>query len=117
METRKIALIIFLVGLIFLSLGAIVYVARQRSEVNNLQTGKIAASPAVSSGDSAAKAGDSGLVTAEGRPISEEQITAKIEATKAQISQKAKGRDYTSEEISFMLFPRQTAINELKKGQ
>lgn len=118
METRKIALIIFLISLIFLSLGVVVYVARQRSEVNTLQTNKLSTpvgqtTPKASNNSNTASSTD--VVNNEGKPITEEEIKAGIEAKKAQISKEAKGRDYTSEEINFMLFPRQVVIDELKK--
>lgn len=117
METRKIALIIFLIALIFLALGVIVYVARQRAEVKNLQTGKISVPVGVSGNKAATTTGNTGVVTKEGKPITEEQINAKIEATKAQISQGAKGRAYTSDELFFISSPRKAAISELQKSQ
>jgi len=116
METRKIALIIFLISLIFLSLGIVVYVARQRSEVNTLQTNKL--STPVNKGNIGASnnaTGSAGIVTNSGQPITEEQIQAKIEVKKAQITQEAKGRAYTSEELFFIASPRQAVISELEK--
>jgi hypothetical protein len=129
METRKIALIIFLVSLIFLSLGVIVYVARQRSEINSLQTTKLTlpdtkskinpvnnttGTPEISS-----DTGGTAVVTKDGKSITitEEQIKAKIEAKKAQISQQAKGRAYTSSELYFISFPREAVVSELENNQ
>jgi hypothetical protein len=117
METRKIALIIFLVALIFLSLGAIVYVARQKSAGNNLQTAKLAAPlPAANQGVTGA-AGNNGLVAESGKPITEEQITAKIAEKQTAISRKTSAKQYTDDELMFLSSPRQTAISELKAGQ
>jgi hypothetical protein len=117
METRKIALIIFLAGLIFLSLGAIVYVIRQKSADNNLQTAKLAVPPAAVKPGTADSAAGSGLVTKEGKPITEEQITAKIAEKQTAISRKTSAKQYTDDELMFLSSPRQAAISELKAGQ
>lgn len=129
METRKIALIIFLVSLIFLSLGVIVYVARQRSEISSLQTTKLAlpnakskiisVNNATDTPETTSNTSETTVVTKDGKPITitEEQIKAKIEAKKAQISQQSKGRAYTSSELYFISFPREAVVSELENNQ
>jgi len=115
METRKIALIIFLTALIFLSLGMVMYVLRQGSEVKNLQANKLSASPVTGTAQPTVGTSSPNLVTKEGKPITEEEIKAKIDAKKIQITEATKGRAYTSEELFFVFHPRQAAISELKQ--
>ncbi len=117
MNSKKIALIIFLISLIFLSLTAVVYISRQRDGDKNLQTSRLATPPTEPAKNFIKSATSTGLVTKDGQPITEEQIVAKIEAKKKQIKQEAKGRAYNDEELLFIGSPRQAAISDLKVGK
>lgn len=120
METRKIASIIFLVSLIFLSLGMVVYIVRQRSVASNLQSQKLSSPPASSNSgnlDNSATASSTGIVTKEGKSVTEEQIQTKIVEKQNEIKKKTSAKEYTNDELIFLSAPRQAVINELKAGK
>jgi len=112
MNFKKIALIVFLIGLIILSIGFIIFVSREQGRKNNLQT-KILFEPRSGEADKLENNQKNNPALA---PIpSEEAIQTTIQETKQQISQEAEGRAFTDEELFFISNPRQAAIDKINK--
>ena len=109
MSARKIALIIFLIGLIVLSIGLIVAFNRNQSRQANLQADKLNQPPAATANNQPVKS------AASGGQLTEQEIQQKIDAKKAEIKAAAKGRAYNNEELFFLSFPREAVLQEAKK--
>ena len=114
MNERKIALVVFLIGLILLSIGFIIFFGQSQSRRNNLKTDVLTAAPAAQ--DKLNNQPASTQAPSKTEPtFTEEQINQKIEATRQTINEQSRNRALTDQELYFLSFPREAAIKELKK--
>lgn len=112
MDSKKIALVSFLIGLIILSVGFIVFFQRAQNHKSELLTDQLATPKVVDD-----KINNSASAKPQEKVFTEEQIQQKINEMKTQLSnsKNAKKSVYTDEELYFLGNPRQAAIDELKK--
>ncbi len=110
MDTKKISLIIFLVGLIIISIGFIIFFNRESSRKSNLRANTLI-TPKTSKQIEASPQATKG----QQPTITEEQINQAIQAKRQQINTQAKGRALTDQELEFIGSPRETVIKDLSK--
>ena len=110
MDTKKIALIIFLIGVVFLSAGFIIFYSRGQGKKSELRTESLNTPKA----QEAERKINEQKQTQE-KVVTEEQITQKIEETRQQINQKPKGAALSDSDLEFIGSPREAVIKELKK--
>jgi hypothetical protein len=116
MNNRRVALVIFLIALILLSAGFIVFFSRQISRKSTLQTNLLKTAPAGTATTSQA-AKNSAAAKPAPATFTDAQINAKIAATKQQINSASKGRSLTDDELYFLSFPKEAALQKLQQGQ
>lgn len=114
MGTKKIALIIFLIALILLSIGFVIFATRNSK--NSLNPGALNQSAIQENldnqvPDNPAKEGPAAHIQ-----FTDEQIEQKIEEKKQIISEQAKDRPFTDDELYFLSFPEEAAVEELKRN-
>jgi predicted Holliday junction resolvase-like endonuclease len=110
MDTKKVALIIFLIGVVFLSAGIIIFYSREQGKKNEL---RIESLNTPKTQEAEKRINEQKQV--QEKVITEEQITQKIEETRQQINQKPKGTALSDSDLEFIGSPREAAIKELKK--
>jgi hypothetical protein len=117
MNSKRIALIVFLIGLVLLAVGFVIFFSQSMTRKNNLQTNLLKAP--LSADQAANNQGHKNSTANPAAPkvFTDEQINQKIEATKQQINQQAKNRALTDSELYFLSAPRAAAIKALQTGQ
>jgi|GEM_PF-6783197 len=113
MDIKKLSLIIFLLCVILLSVGIIVFIGREQSRQRNLRLSAWQTPPLAENALNNQKAAN----PAAAPNFTEEQIRKKIDDKKQQIGASSKGRTLTDDELYFLSFPREAAVKDLQNNQ